>query len=231
MTKLFSALLIFGFVSLFPIGKVFADTSCQPVYGGGQTCVTTGNILVHKMVDNPANPGQFVDNLGINDPKFSPGQDITFNIDLTNTGATTFLQTSLKDVLPPQVIFVSSTPNGTFDQNSRTVTFIVDNLKANETRTNFRIQGKIVDASQIAQDLTCDPVNVAITTTNTGQTSTSQSRFCIQKGAVTKGGLPVFPPPKVITTPSTGPELIPLIGLLPAGLSGWFLRRKSGGKR
>lgn len=228
MIKSFYLFLISAFLSLFLVGAVFADTVCQPIYGGGQTCITTGNILVNKTVINPAT-GQFVDNLGINDPKFSPGQQITFNIAVTNTGASSILQASVKDTLPPTVIFTSSSPNGTFDQNSRTVTWILDNLKPNETR-NLTIQGTIVDASQLVKDVTCDPdktTNAVVATTNTGQTSTDLARFCIQKGAVTKGGLPVFPPPKVVTTPPTGPELIPLIGLLPAGIGGWFLRRKS----
>lgn len=226
MTKFVSILLISGLLLLIPVGKAFADVSCQPVYGGGQTCVTTGNILVHKTVQNPAT-GQFVDNLGINDPKFSPGQTITFNIALTNTGASTILQTKVIDTLPPTVIFTAGP--GNFDQNSKTLTFIVDNLTANETR-NFTLQGRIIDANQLQQDITCDPdktTNIIIATTNTGQTSTDFTKFCIQKGATTKGGLPVFPPSTPTATPSTGPELIPLIGLLPAGLSGWFLRRKS----
>lgn len=228
MPKLFSILLVSGLLFLSPFGKVSADVTCQPVYGGGQTCVTTGNILVNKTVNNPAT-GQFVDNLGINDSKFAPNQQITFNIAVTNTGGTIILQTSVKDTLPSSVIFTSSSPTGTFDQNSRTITWILDNLKPNETR-NLTIQGVIVDANQLQKDVICDPdktTNVVIATANNGQTSQDFASFCIQKGATTKGGLPVFPPPKVVTTPPTGPELIPLIGLLPAGIGGWFLRKKS----
>lgn len=228
MTKLVSIILVLSFVFLASLGSVFADTVCQPIYGGGQTCVTTGDILVNKTVNNPA-IGQFVDNLGINDPKFSPGQQITFNIAVTNTGASTILQTKATDTLPPTLIYNSSTPAGAFDANSRTVTWVLDNLKANETR-NLTVFGTIADASKLAKDVTCDPdktTNAVAATTNTGQTSTDFATLCIQKQVVTKGGLPVFPPPKVLTTPPTGPELIPLIGLLPAGIGGWFLRRKS----
>ncbi|MBI2442621.1 MAG: DUF11 domain-containing protein [Candidatus Levybacteria bacterium] len=45
--------------------------------------------------------------------------------------------------------------------------------------------------------------------------------------AETKGGQPVYPAPSTTTSPDTGPELLALIGLLPGGAFGWYLRRKS----
>jgi hypothetical protein len=44
---------------------------------------------------------------------------------------------------------------------------------------------------------------------------------------VTKGGLPVQPTPVLKKTPSTGPELIYLIGLIPSGAAGLFFRKKA----
>jgi len=230
MKKILS--LAFFLVTLLFLSQAsFAQVVCQPIYGGGQTCITVGPITVDKKVNNPGNASQFVDNLGPNDPKFTPDQQIIFSISVTNTGSATILQTSVRDVLPPQVIFQSSNPAATFDQNSRTVTFIMDNLLPGETRT-VSIQGKIVDASKLAHEITCDPVNQVTAITNGGQESRDIARFCVQKPqAVTKGGLPVMPPPKVFVTPPTGPELLPLIGLLPAGLAGWFLRKFKGGKK
>lgn len=43
----------------------------------------------------------------------------------------------------------------------------------------------------------------------------------------TKGGLPIAPPPTVQQQPTTGPEMFALITLLPAGLLGWALRKKT----
>lgn len=43
----------------------------------------------------------------------------------------------------------------------------------------------------------------------------------------TKGGFPVLPSSPVKTTPATGPEMLPLIGLIPIGLTGVFLRKKA----
>lgn len=227
MTKLFSLLLISGLLFLSPIGKVFADTSCQPVYGGGQSCVTTGKVTVSKTVQNPQT-GQFVDNLTSNE-SFAPNQNVTFHISITNTGSSVISQIIVKDTLPEIVTFVSGP--GSFDTNTRTLTFLEFNLNPNETKSET-IQTKSVEASQlpVGDMVTCRANQASITATDTSSGHDSSS-FCVQKQVTTKGGLPVFPPSKVMTTPATGPELIPLIGLLPAGLSGWFLRKKSGGKK
>lgn len=44
---------------------------------------------------------------------------------------------------------------------------------------------------------------------------------------ITKGGEKVFPAPETDTNPNTGPELLALIALLPAGGLGLYLRKKS----
>lgn len=43
----------------------------------------------------------------------------------------------------------------------------------------------------------------------------------------TKGGMPVYQPGPVQTTPPTGPEALPLLGLIPAAIAGFALRKKS----
>lgn len=227
--KFILPILFLGLVAFLP-GTIKADVSCQPIYGGGQTCITTGNILVNKMVQNPQTK-QFVDNLTINDPHFAPGDIVAFKVFLRNTGGTTVLQTKIIDSIPPFTNFVSGP--GSFDQTSRNLTFTVDNLQPGENREVGTIQVQVVDSKGLSDGVNCEPKNLAFATSNTGQTSQDTSSFCIEK-ILTKGGLPVFPPSKITTTPPTGPELIPLIGLLPAGLSGWFLRKKSdikGGKK
>lgn len=221
----FFTLTIFVSLFLFSSRSTLADVVCQPVYGGGQNCVTVGNILVNKMVQNPQT-GQFIDNLGINDPKFTANQSVTFQINLTNTGSAVIQQTAVRDTFPGFVSFTAG--NGNFDSNTKTLTFTTDSLNPGETRT-FSVQGQIVDAKGLPDNVTC-VVNQVTATTNTGQMSQDNAQFCIQKAigtTTTKGGLPVLPAPKVTSTPPTGPELLPLIGLLPAGLSGWFMRKKS----
>src|SRR3989344_1052804 len=97
-----------------------ADSSCQPIYGGGETCVQVGNVFVNKTVQNPQS-NSFVDNLGVNDPKYSPSSNVTFHITVTNNGGNTISKITVKDILPQFVNFVSGP--GSFDSNSKTLTF------------------------------------------------------------------------------------------------------------
>lgn len=215
--------------SLFAFSSVssHALVTCQPIYGGGQSCVTVGSVVINKLVQNPTTK-QFVDNLTLNDPRFQPGQAVTFKIDLTNTSNVTINRITLRDIFPQYVSFVSGA--GNFDKNTKTLSFEVINLLPNETRV-FTIQGKIVDKAQLtsSQGITC-VVNEVVATTNDNQMAQDNSQLCIENKvlpAVTKGGLPVFPAPKVTTTPATGPEAVALFGLIPGGALGYLLRRKS----
>ena len=68
---------------------------CEPIYGGGEVCVSNGEILINKTVKNPES-GAFVENLSLsNDPKYSANQIVDFQLTLTNTGKET-----LNEVFP-----------------------------------------------------------------------------------------------------------------------------------
>ncbi len=209
--------------------KSYAEVSCQPIYGGGQTCTTVNNITVNKTVINPKN-GKMVDSLGINDPKFSENSIITFQIALTNNTDSLITHIEVKDIFPQYTIF--NTGAGTFDPKNKTLTFGVDNLGPNETRV-FTLVGKVMDINQLPaiQRVVC-VVNQVTATINQGATSQDNSQFCIEKKAltsqsVTKGGFPVLSPNPVYNTPATGPESLILFALIPTGLVGIALRRKS----
>lgn len=225
------SLLIIGLFATVGVSYA-AGTNCQPIYGGGQTCVTTGNILINKTVQNP-HTNQFVDNLGINDAHFAPGQTVTFQITVTNTGAAAIANTTVKDIFPQFVSFVSGP--GNFDGNTNTLTFTVSSLQANESRT-FTLQGKVADANAMPADqgLLCVINQSSANSDSNGGNSQDNAQFCIQKSAplptqavTTKGGLPVFPAPSVTTTPPTGPEALPLLAMIPTAVAGFVLRRKS----
>src|SRR3989338_6453860 len=83
-----------------------ASVSCQPIYGGGQTCITTGEIQIDKKVKHPQT-GAFVDNLSINESRFHAQDTIIFRLSVTNTGDNTLSSVEVKDTLPPHVTFVS----------------------------------------------------------------------------------------------------------------------------
>lgn len=225
---------------LFVIATLFTGNAqaaiCQPVYGG-QTCIPSVNIMLNKMVQNPQT-NQFVENLGLNDPKFAPDQTANFQVTVTNTGEQNLGQIILKDTLPQFIDFVSGA--GSFDANTKVLTFEVDNLGPNDSRT-FVITGRVVKTENLPanQGVTCviNQINAVVTTSN-NLTVSDNAQLCIEKPAPiqsgptptpieTKGGLKVFPAPVVKKTPPTGPELLTLIGLIPTGLAGIFLRKKA----
>lgn len=203
----------------------YGASNCQPVYGGGQTCVSTEKVVINKTVKNPQT-GAFVDNLSLNDPRYLGGQSVTFQLTVTNTGNADLASVDVSDVLPNYVEKVSGP--GSFDAKSKTLSFKVQNLKANESRT-FTVGATIVDASKLPlnQGVTC-LVNQAVAKIP-GEESKDNSQFCVEKQApaTTKGGLPVMQAPAMAQTPSTGPEMLPLVGLIPGGAFGFFLRRKA----
>lgn len=223
MKKLLISLLIAG--SIFASSSTaFASTNCQPIYGGGQTCISQGNLVINKMVQNPQS-GAFQDNLGFNDPRFNGNQNVTFQIQVTNNGDATLSTVNVTDTLPQYVTFVSGP--GSFDANTKILKFTLNNLGAGETRT-FTLVAKTVDSSKLPSDqsVVCT-VNQVSATSDTNMAS-DNSQFCIEKPATTtKGGLPIYPAPVMVKTPPTGPEMLPLIGLIPGGIGGLLLRKKS----
>lgn len=210
---------------------VFADTNCQPIYGGGQTCLQNNTILINKMVQNPETKG-FVDNLSTNDARFSPGQSVLFQLIVTNTGSATLEKTTVTDTFPQFISFVSG--DGIFDSKTNTFSFTVNTLLANESRT-FTVSGRVASFSNLPQGITC-VINLASATTNNNQVSRDNSQLCIQTTATvtqtpsqvtTKGGLFVQSSPTINTAPATGPEMLPLLALIPSGIGGLLLRRKT----
>lgn len=221
------SLLILSIIAFaFPL-KTYADTSCQPIYGGGQSCITTNNIVIDKTVLNPQT-NQFVNNLSINDPKYQPGFIATFQISITNTGNNNISRIDVKDIFPQYVSF--SAGAGTFNANTNTLSFSLDNLAPNETR-KYNIVGRVFKAEQLpgAMGSVVCAVNQTIAIINNNNVGQDNAQFCIQKTVVatTKGGFPIYPSVPTASTPSTGPEALVLFGLIPTGITGLFLRKKS----
>jgi hypothetical protein len=212
-TLILTSLLIGG---LFIAPKAFAD--CQQIYGGGQSCTTNYTFSVEKFVQVPGKGGgDFVNNLSINDPKYSPSQFVNFKIKVTNTSSQTIPTITIKDLFPQYVNF--ATGSGSFDTNSKTLSFTVNNLGAGETRTYF-VSAKIADANSLPVDqgIVC-LINQANGTDTNGTVNASSSQFCVQKTVLAA----TFP----TITPATGPEMLPLLALFPTGLAGLLLRKKS----
>lgn len=83
----------------FAATPTFAAVRCETQYGGGQICVTTGNLQINKEVFDPQG-NKFIDNLGINDHRFAPGEEVTFRLKIKNVGDATITKVNVTDSLP-----------------------------------------------------------------------------------------------------------------------------------
>lgn len=216
-----------------------AEAPCQPIYGGGQTCVTQGVLRINKQVERPQGK-ELTDNLLSNDEKFAPDTLVTFKLSVTNTGSNQLTNVVIKDILPPHLISVSG---GSYDQATRTVTANVGTLHANETK-EVTMTAKTAPVNELpGESVTC-LVNQAVATADNKNEDRDNTQFCITKpgqptttttpqqpttGGLTqtKGGQLVQPVTGIKSSPNTGPEAFALIALLPSALVGVYLRRKS----
>jgi uncharacterized repeat protein (TIGR01451 family) len=225
--NVFKTLLITFALSLTMVGIVSAagDTNCTPIYGGGATCASTG-LVIDKKVKHPQN-NDFVDNLSVNDPKYTPEQGITFRIAVTNTGTVELKPVTIVDTLPAHLTGITS--DGTHNADNNTVTYTIGVLKPGETKT---VELNAATAAQ--NDLPANQGNTCVTNIARAHTenlaSEDTASYCIQvlNGVpTTEGGLPVYPEPQVTSTPKTGPEALALAALLPGVITGYLLRKRS----
>lgn len=217
MKKVLFSLFILGVLTVLPT-KAYAD--CQQLYGGGQTC-TSFNFTINKLVQVPGKGGgNFVDNLSVSDPRFSPSQTVSYQLIVTNTGNQTIPTINIVDTFPQFINFVSGA--GSYDANSKTLSITVNNLGAGQNQT-LNLQAVTADSKTVPVGVTCDDrtKNQVRADDTHGDTGSDSAQVCIQNSTA------VLPATTVKTTPATGPEMIPLALLLPGALGGLILRRKS----
>jgi uncharacterized repeat protein (TIGR01451 family) len=176
------------------------------------------------MVEVP-NSTNFTDNLTVNDAKYTAGQTVPFKIIITNTGNNKIGHIKVVDTLPQFLTFVSG--DGTWNANSKTIAFDINNLEAGRAQ-QFMFDAKVADNNQLPQDqVTVCVTNQAQANEDSGATASDSSQVCISRQIVATPTPVIFTtvPPKKI--PNTGPEMLPLLGLIPAGITGLLLRKKS----
>ncbi len=213
--KLILSVIFVAAIAAVP-SKAFAD--CQPVYGGGETC-TSYAFSIQKFVQVPGKGGgNYVNNLSVSDPKYFASQQVNFRIVVQNTGSQTIPTINVIDTLPQYVTFVSGP--GTFNSNNDTLSFAVNNLNPGQSATYY-VSTKVLDSDKLPSDqgIFC-PINQVSATDTNGFTNSTSSQFCIERNVL--GAIPT-----IVSTPSTGPEVLPLALLLPGGLGGLILRKKS----
>lgn len=167
-----------------------------------------------------------MDNMGVTDEHFAPNQTMNFALVITNTGNATVNTVSVKDIFPQFVTFAGG--GGNYDAKTNTLALSLADLKPGESRTVI-VSGKVVSADKLPtkNSVTC-VINQAKATTDS-QTVSDNAQLCIEKTTpeTTKGGLPVFPSTTAKKSPSTGPEMAYLLGLIPMGSLGYLLRRRT----
>jgi uncharacterized repeat protein (TIGR01451 family) len=239
-----AALFALNAQNVLAAGNDYGSNQCQPIYGGGESCIKTPQFEINKTVQNPASKA-YVDNLSVNDPKFAPTQEVLFKITVKNTSQEKLTNIVIKDIFPEVVDFSGGI--GDYDAKSKTLTIKLDKLDSNEVR-DFYVQAKVLPKDKLTNgdNIVCSINQSSITALD--KTSQDNAQFCIEKGMTpqttkggqpvnpgtttvnpptTKGGLPVYPPTTAKTTPQTGPESLALIGLIPSALGGLYLRRKA----
>ncbi|MBI2012108.1 DUF11 domain-containing protein [Candidatus Daviesbacteria bacterium] len=148
----------------------------------GQPELPSKKIFLDKQVFNPTQTkggtgGGFVDNLTLDQNAFLPGQEVVFKVTVKNILNEDLRSLTVTDRLPQEVSFVSTTA-GTYNSNTHTVTFVIDNLKVNETRS-FELKVKIKEANQIPSNVFCMSNLAQVTGENMSEQDTSS--FCVQK--------------------------------------------------
>lgn len=145
-------------------------------YGGQYGNNPTAGISINKTVKDPTQ-GVFVDNLGVNDTRFQAGDTITFRLEVTNNGSTTFKYVDVKDTLPPYVEFVSGP--GEYNTSNKQITYRINNFEPGKTDTK-EITGRIMPKAQLPQQqaVFC-VVNASSLTTNDNRTASDNAQFCI----------------------------------------------------
>ncbi len=213
-------------------------TICQQIFGGGPSCEQSPSLSINKQVQNPQTK-VYVESLQATDPLYSTGQTVSFKLTITNTDNSQLSRIVVRDVLPTPLTF--SKGPGKYDAKTRTLQFTIDKLKSRESKTFF-IEGS-VEMLPSHQQQVC-VINQALASAN-GNQSQDNTKVCLtptqqtqktnllpttaplQNKQISKGGLPIYPPSQTKTTPGTGPEALALIGLLPLGALGFFLRNKA----
>ncbi len=201
------------------------STSAFAQYGQyGQYGGTTPNlsIVIDKMVGKPANKGtdiEFVDNLSPSDPRFTPNQDVFFRLKVKNTSNVTLTNVQVKDFVPSYIEPVEGP--GTYDSNTRTITFGAGDFKPDEEKT-YTLKMRVNVQENLPSDKGLFCIVNKSQASNDKALDEDTAQLCIEKQVqgFVQG---------VTKVPSAGPELglAFMAGQLLTLGAGIFLKRKT----
>jgi len=227
--------------------------TCQPLYNGGTFCKNSNLLTINKMVLKPdvvSIPGKpftssdFIENIASNDARYPANSPTAFRISVTNTSNSVLKNIVVKDIFPPRFLtFINGI--GSYDDASRTFSTTIAELKTKETKDITILVMTARPEDLPTNERALCTINLAVATVN-NKTSQDSAQICVarqesitslsmpkkstQNPTITKGGLPIaspLTPEAAKRTPSTGPEMVALFGLIPAAGLGLLLRRKT----
>ncbi len=204
-----SALLVAAALVSFTIPFAVVADSPYGQYGGA---VTPGKVMVDKFVRHPLS-GDYVDNLGLADAKYTPESAVFFKIVVKNTGGSTLSSMRIEDVLPPYVAFISG---GDYNAATRIVSLSFTDVKPDEQRSAI-IQVKVLPLVKLPAEksVICPTNKVTVFASENGQDEDT-AQFCIEKKAAAQ------------KVPETGDPfgIAVAIGAIPTLVAGWKMRKR-----
>lgn len=212
-------------VLLFFLLTVLTSTSVQAAgsnsvsqygqYGGG---TPSYDITIDKMVSTGTTTKggvtSYVDNYAVSDPRFAPNQKVYFQVKVKNTSNATLTNVEVRDFMPSYVEAVEGP--GSYDQNSKTIYWKYDELKAGEEKVE-KLVAQVYPQTNLPADkgVMCMTNKASVKADSAFDEDSSQ--FCVEKQVL-----------NVQQVPTAGPEyglVVSAISML--GLSaGVYLKRK-----
>lgn len=234
------------------LAKAQTTPECNEIYNSSGACQLSNVIDVTKQVQNPQT-NEFVDVLNPSEARIAPDQNAVFRITVTNRSSSALRNINLTDIIPTSLTFVG-TQKGEFNEANRTLSYFIESLEEGASES-FEVQTRVVPASELPSSGIVCLTNLA--TVKTGrETTTDNVQFCVGAGqsgsgssdqksgsnaapgststtsvpATSKGGKEVHGAFTPTVSPSTGPELLALLPLLPAAIGGYYIRRRTNHK-
>lgn len=135
----------------------------------------SNKVSIDKKIYYPAN-NIFVDDLTSDQTLFLTDQEVKFRIEVKNTGDKQFTDLNITSKLPEKLIYVSGP--GSFDTDAHTLSFNLDSLNANESKT-FEVKTKVKTPDNLKENTECIESTVEV---NVEQSfAQDKSGFCISK--------------------------------------------------
>ncbi|MBI4058697.1 hypothetical protein HY404_00500 [Candidatus Microgenomates bacterium] len=152
------------------IKPALAAVRCETQYGGGEVCVKTGELQINKMVWDPIQK-KFVDNLGLNDHRFAPGEEVTFKLQIKNVGDATFAKVNVADTLPSMLTLAGGSLN-----------FDISDLTVGKTEER-EIKAKVVEDKQFPTNKNLICVVNAAEVSGDNQKDKDTAQLCLERKA------------------------------------------------